>query len=298
MGPRIRPPHDADRHHEHPQRGRRPRRPRGGIGPARPERSRLVAPGRRGDLRRPSQRHQRVPHPERASVNFFGHAAVATSARPSCRAGGVLGAMLPDFATMSGARLAADQPHDATVAGGDRPAPRDGRRVPPACRSCSALMRELDERLAAGGCARGPRRAVAHIGVELLLDGILVDEATLPRRGMSPALPTSPDGVALARGRTIRRSSLRLLERLRTYGVPLRPAAGPEAISQRLHRMLSHRPAARAERVRPRRDQGRARSNSRPPRRGRSRYGAARPPRRPRLITSSHRAPCILRCAS
>ena len=29
---------------------------------------------------------------------------------------------------------------------------------------------------AAHGCARGPRRAVAHIGVELLLDGVLVDE--------------------------------------------------------------------------------------------------------------------------
>ena len=40
----------------------------------------------------------------------------------------------------------------------------------------TGLMRELDDHLVHGRCARGPRRAVAHIGVELLLDGILLDE--------------------------------------------------------------------------------------------------------------------------
>ena len=107
-------------------------------------------------------------------MNFFGHAAVATwqAAAP----GRTLGAMLPDFATMSGARLSTTTPSpDAEVASGiDLHHKTDGvfHQLPVVL----GLMRELDERLAHGGCARGPRRAVAHIGVELLLDGVLVEE--------------------------------------------------------------------------------------------------------------------------
>src|SRR6185503_17388999 len=87
--------------------------------------------------------------------------------------GSVLGAMLPDFATMSGARLA--ESTDAAIAHGvDLHHKTDAafHHLPPVL----ALMRELDHKLDAGGCARGPRRAVAHIGVELLLDGVLVDD--------------------------------------------------------------------------------------------------------------------------
>src|SRR2546428_3982578 len=105
-------------------------------------------------------------------MDFFGHAAVA-----SWRDGGpavVLGAMLPDFATMCRARL--DTPTDAEIAVGvelHHATDAAFHQLP----VVTGLMRELDDRLARGGCARGPRRAVAHIGTELLLDGVLVDDA-------------------------------------------------------------------------------------------------------------------------
>jgi len=159
-------------------------------------------------------------------VNFFGHAAVATWQDPA-PPGRVLGAMLPDFATMSGARLAPDQPHDAAVAGGiDLHHATDAvfHRAPPVL----ALMRELDE-----------RRAVAHIGVELLLDGVLVDEHAY-RDAYTAGLAHSPDGIAW-REPDDPPQFARLLTRLRSYGVPL-DLQRPDAIAQRLHRMLSHRP--------------------------------------------------------
>jgi acyl carrier protein phosphodiesterase len=167
-------------------------------------------------------------------VNYFGHAAVASwySAEPAT----LLGSMLPDFATMSRTRLV--EPTDAGVARGiDLHHRTDGafHRLPPVL----ALMRELDERLEAGGCARGPRRAVAHIGIELLLDGVLVDEPAY-RDAYSSALAYDPSGVRFREeGDGDRFATLHA--RLRGYGVPddLRE---PDSIVQRLHRMLAHRP--------------------------------------------------------
>src|SRR6202012_4714776 len=106
-------------------------------------------------------------------VNYFGHAAV--SSWSGSDPGRSLGAMLPDFASMCRARLA--EPTDATVASGI-----ELHHTTDAAFHGSApvlgLMHELDERLDHLGCARGPRRAVAHIGVELLLEGVLVADAT------------------------------------------------------------------------------------------------------------------------
>jgi hypothetical protein len=99
-------------------------------------------------------------------------------------------------------------------------------------------MRELDGALDRGGCARGPRRAVAHIGVELLLDGALVDEpgyraAYLDALGHEPALVwRDPDAAP--------RFAV-LLDRLRGHGVP-DDLRRPDAIASRVHRILGHRP--------------------------------------------------------
>jgi hypothetical protein len=178
-------------------------------------------------------------------VNFFGHAAVATwqmgdRAPPptSTSPGRILGAMLPDFATMSGARLVAEQRHDAQVANGvDLHHATDAvfHRLPVVL----GLMRELDDRLSQGGCARGPRRAVAHIGVELLLDGVLIDDPSY-RDGYLAGLSHSPDGIAWREPEDPPRFA-RLFDRLRNYGVPV-DLKRPDAIAQRLHRMLAHRP--------------------------------------------------------
>jgi hypothetical protein len=173
-------------------------------------------------------------------VNFFGHAAVASWSAlppgpPGPAPGLVLGAMLPDFATMCRGRVAAAE-DDTVTAGIALHHATDSvfHRLP----VVTGLMRELDDRLDHRGCARGPRRAVAHIGVELLLDGVLVGEpgyraAYLSGLGHDPAL-------AWREPETAPRFAV-LLERLRAHGVP-DDLRRPDAITTRVHRILAHRP--------------------------------------------------------
>jgi len=166
-------------------------------------------------------------------VNFFGHAAVASWGSPT--PGVVLGAMLPDFATMCGGRIDAADQADVT----------DGIALHHATDAAfhqlpvvTGLMRELDAQLVRGNCARGPRRAVAHIGVELLLDGTLTDEPAYRATYLS-GLWHQP--VLRWRDPATGPRFAQLLERLRTYGVPddLRL---PASIVTRLQRILAHRP--------------------------------------------------------
>lgn len=164
-------------------------------------------------------------------MNFFGHAAVASwsSAPPAA----VLGAMLPDFATMIGSRLA--EAADAEVARGvDLHHATDAafHTLP----AVTGLMRELDAQLA--GCARGPRRAVAHIGVELLLDGVLAREPAY-RAAYLAGIAYEPD-VQWRDDDGARRFPA-LLARLRARGVP-DDLASPEAVTTRLGHILAPRP--------------------------------------------------------
>lgn len=166
-------------------------------------------------------------------VNFFGHAAVA-SWRPG-RGGLPLGAMLPDFGTMCRARVTGTS--DPEVAAGielHHVTDAAFHQLP----AVTGLMRELDQRLERGGCARGPRRAVAHIGVELLLDGVLVEAADYREAYI---LGLEYEAPLTWRDEGDDRRYATLIERLRAHGVPddLRK---PEAISQRMQRMLGHRP--------------------------------------------------------
>ncbi|NVB81391.1 MAG: hypothetical protein HOV81_23545 [Kofleriaceae bacterium] len=169
-------------------------------------------------------------------MNFFGHAVVASWSNPT--SGSVLGAMLPDFATMSGTRLAAEGGSDPEIERGialHHATDAAFHHLPPVL----ALMRELDAKLDAAGCARGPRRAVAHIGVELLLDGVLVAEPTY-REHYLAGIAHDPSAIAWREDGDAARFAV-LLSRLRAHGVP-EDLARPEAIAHRLHRMLSHRP--------------------------------------------------------
>lgn len=167
-------------------------------------------------------------------MNYFGHASVASWHGPSPAA--TLGAMLPDLATMSGARLG--EPADAGLADGialHHATDAAFHQLP----SVLGLMRELDDRLAHAGCARGPRRATAHVGIELLLDGVLVGEASY-REAYLDALAHDVDAVRFRDHDDAPRFHA-LHARLVTHGVPddLRQ---PAAIVHRLHRMLAHRP--------------------------------------------------------
>jgi hypothetical protein len=166
-------------------------------------------------------------------VNFFGHAAVASWS--SAEAGTALGAMLPDFETMAGARVASTD--DAAIAAGialHHATDAAFHRLP----AVTALMRELDDRLASLGCARGPRRAVSHIGVELLLDGVLVTEPAY-RDAYSRALAHEP--ALTWRDPSGAPRFAHLLSRLRAHGVP-DDLRRPDAILQRLSRILAPRP--------------------------------------------------------
>lgn len=170
-------------------------------------------------------------------MNFFGHAAIATWSAPASGAAPaiVLGAMLPDFATMCGGRIASADEAEVTEGIALHHATDAVFHTLPVV---TGLMRELDDRLVHGGCARGPRRAVAHIGVELLLDGVLLDEPAY-RAAYLGGIAHDP-ALSWREPETAPRFAI-LLERLRAHGVPedLRLA---EAITTRVHRILAHRP--------------------------------------------------------
>lgn len=98
-------------------------------------------------------------------VNYLGHAIIA--AGKSQDGGFVLGAMLPDLANIIGA----PEPRS------DHPSLQDGLRfhhetdrVFHSCPSFLALQRQAHQDLAPLGLRRGSRLAVAHVGIEMLLD--------------------------------------------------------------------------------------------------------------------------------
>jgi hypothetical protein len=169
-------------------------------------------------------------------VNFFGHAAVASWFGDADLAPRAFGAMLPDFAGMIRARL--DSSHDRDVAAGvDLHHATDAafHRAPPVV----ALMRELDDRLARAGCARGPRRATAHVGIELALDGVLVDDAAY-RAAYLAGLACDPSAACWRDADASPRLAI-LVDRLRAHGAPV-DLQRADAIARRLARMLVHRP--------------------------------------------------------
>jgi acyl carrier protein phosphodiesterase len=165
-------------------------------------------------------------------VNFFGHAAVAswTSQQP----GVLLGAMLPDFAGMCGGRVEAVD--DEVICGVALHHATDAvfHQLP----VVTELMRELDARLDERRCGRGPRRAVAHIGVELLLDGALTRE---PVYRAAYLAGLEHDAVLRWRAPDEAPRFAILVERLRAGGVP-DDLRRPAAITARVHRILAHRP--------------------------------------------------------
>jgi hypothetical protein len=169
-------------------------------------------------------------------VNFFGHAVIA--ARRAAPSGTVLGAMLPDFATMIGARPPRAS-HAALAAGIELHHATDEAF------HAAPLFHELGEvslsRLLALGVARGPARAVAHVGVELLLDGAFVDEPGAVAAYLG-ALADGPSARAIAWRdllETARFEALRAA--LRVRGVRSEHGA-PKLVTERLRRALEPRP--------------------------------------------------------
>jgi len=178
-------------------------------------------------------------------MNFFGHAALAAShfprAEPPLGAAELeracVGAMLPDFVGMLG--LGRPEVRDASLARGVSFHHRTDHAFHELA-SFHELSRESFAWLSERGLARGPARAVAHIGVEILLDEVLADDHGA-RAAYRAALATSLTGAlwfpAPQAGERLESLRQNLLERARAYSTP-----GPELVAQRIRRSLTGRP--------------------------------------------------------
>lgn len=171
-------------------------------------------------------------------MNFFGHAVVAGwfESEPHY----VLGSMLPDFATMSGTRLAGVA--DARVAAGVALHMRtdDAFHSAPAFLAlCAFAQQALDAREVGWGTAR----AVAHVGTELLLDGVLLtrhaSEAYVDALEAAHALAANDPQAITFRDQGAGFSVL--LSRLRDAGPP-HAYQQPERVTDFLERALASRP--------------------------------------------------------
>jgi hypothetical protein len=172
-------------------------------------------------------------------VNYFGHAAVASWRAPDGDAralGGLaLGAMLPDFSIMCGARVTGAG--DAAIERGialHHATDSVFHHAP----AVLALFRDAEARLTAGGCRRGPTRAAAHVGVELLLDGALLDDDR-HRAAYTAAMAADPAPITWRDDGDPERFAA-LFARLVTYGIP-DDLRRPRSAAERIFRMLADR---------------------------------------------------------
>lgn len=120
-------------------------------------------------------------------MNFFSHAALAraeSDAPPF-----VLGAMLPDFAGMIRARPPSSEHLEIRAGIAFHHRTDDAFH---ACGAFRALCGTAFTELQRAGVARGSARAVAHIGIELLLDGVLAEERAA-RRAYETAVAAGAD---------------------------------------------------------------------------------------------------------
>jgi hypothetical protein len=171
-------------------------------------------------------------------VNFFGHAAIACWHSPAPPF--VLGAMLPDFAAMIRARPP-DSLHEK-VSSGIRFHHRTDHvfHDTPSFRALSAAAFTALSEL---GLRRGSARAVAHIGVEILIDAALARDS-VARNAYLDALGAA-DEAELGREILWRDSSERvrfagLREALLTRGVG-DGGVNPELVAWRVSRALAGR---------------------------------------------------------
>lgn len=169
-------------------------------------------------------------------MNFIGHLLVAGWQREDPSFG--LGAMLPDFASMAGIRPPPVQ-HLAVAAGVALHHRTDN--VFHASPTFVELSRDVFHQLVEAGVERGPARAVAHIGVELLIDGALLQrEPDLGRAYLSAlsAFEALPSDALAAHDRA---PLQRVQQRLSHYGIPY-DYQRPELVTARLISILQRRP--------------------------------------------------------
>ena len=177
-------------------------------------------------------------------MNFFGHAVIARRREAGLgevRAEFVLGAMLPDFASMLRVR-----PPRVTSRVLD-----EGVRFHHAtddafhgAESFLEFSRLASSFLSARGVSRGGARAVAHVGVELLLDGALAHENAANEAYLSALDAALTKSVAShIHWETVDYEGRfeHLCHSLRNRGA-LRGDASAELVAERLRNILANRP--------------------------------------------------------
>ncbi len=187
-------------------------------------------------------------------MNAGGHIAVAAKAfatgnlhgaehresDPS-RAARLLGAALPDLATIGRFRLLGTTAHRSVAHGIDLHHRTDDlfHRHP----WFRDRNRELTAHLAESGLARGPSMACSHVGIELILDGRLLaetDNATANEDAFD-AIVDVRDELAPLVSEDKRDRWMMHLDRLAEHRLPT-DYHDPEAVAARLHRILAARP--------------------------------------------------------
>lgn len=172
-------------------------------------------------------------------MNFFGHACVAIVRSDSPRF--VLGAMLPDLASMASLRLSGlcDSELAAGVA-----LHHHTDRLFHGAQAFRGLCESAVHDLETAGVARGAARAVGHVGSELLLDGILsADEHARASytRAIEAALHERIEEVVGFEGDTDPSRLRRLLERLAEGPLP-EGYRDVDFVHARLQGLLATRP--------------------------------------------------------
>ena len=177
-------------------------------------------------------------------MNFFGHALIAQRSertRGSIRAEFVLGAMLPDFASML--RLRPPQTSLETLQAGVRfhHSTDEAFHGSP---SFLELSGQASRFLLGRGLSRGSARAVAHVGVELVLDGAFAAESAANEAYLSALQCGSSEYAANAIHWSTLADAARfsdLCRHLQNRGAfPSDPA--PEQVAARLRSILADRP--------------------------------------------------------
>ena len=185
-------------------------------------------------------------------MNFFGHAVIARrkEAARGCadprrrnpvRAEFVLGAMLPDFASML--RVRPPRVSNSALEEGVR----FHHATDEAFHGSEWFLefsRQASSFLATNGLSRGSARAVAHVGVELELDRALVQEVAANEAYLSAldAALTKPGAGHISWGSSEHEARFQhLCHSLKIRGAQ-RGDSSPELVAERLRNILASRP--------------------------------------------------------
>lgn len=172
-------------------------------------------------------------------MNIGGHIAVAMRLAPD-EPRVWLGAALPDLGAMGRFRLMGDTADPDVTAGiALHHATDDAFHRHP---TFTEAMARLRSDLAIDGVGRGPARAVAHVGPELMIDGFLLEDDQLA--DAIDAAFAEIDELGPALSSLVETSSddwMRHLAKVPAWGLPT-DYADPHAVAKRLHRILSKRP--------------------------------------------------------